>query len=66
MLHSSWCCWQVAGDCGKEDERGFARLPRDWIGVFHYKGGMGHAENNSMPDCPHVLDRVKYQPPCVA
>ncbi|KAL8583038.1 hypothetical protein ACOMHN_051202 [Nucella lapillus] len=48
----------VSDECGQDDERGFARLPADWIGVFHYKGWGGQKENTSS-DCPHVLDRVK-------
>ncbi|KAK7490701.1 hypothetical protein BaRGS_00018118 [Batillaria attramentaria] len=46
----------IAGECGRDDERGFARLPPDWIGVFHYKAE--HSENTTS-DCPHVLDRVR-------
>ncbi|XP_076453201.1 RING finger protein 215-like [Babylonia areolata] len=50
----------ISGECGQEDERGFARLPADWIGVFHYKGwGGGGQKENATSDCPHVLDRVK-------
>jgi hypothetical protein len=48
----------VASECGKDDEQGFARLPRDWVGVFHYKGWT-EKDNNATSDCPHVLDRVK-------
>lgn len=47
----------IAGDCGHDDERGFARLPPDWVGVFHYKADSSDGSNTT--DCPHVLDRVR-------
>lgn len=55
---------QVAGECGQDDERGFARLPRDWVGVFHYKGWVDPKEDNATADCPHVLDRVMQRAIC--
>ncbi|BFZ18635.1 hypothetical protein BsWGS_21674 [Bradybaena similaris] len=47
-------------NCGKEDDRGFARLPQDWVGVIHYSAETdGLAGDGSNGDCPLVMDRVK-------
>ncbi|XP_025091784.1 RING finger protein 215-like isoform X3 [Pomacea canaliculata] len=48
----------VTSECFQDDEGGFSRLPRDWVGVFYYQ--MEQSEGNKTgSDCPHVLDRVK-------
>jgi hypothetical protein len=37
----------------KKDEESYARLPQDWIAVFHYP------ERGTLDDgCPSVIDRV--------
>ncbi|OPL21013.1 hypothetical protein AM593_07631, partial [Mytilus galloprovincialis] len=41
-------------DCGKKDGESYARLPQDWIAVFHYP------ERGTLDDsCPSVIDRMQ-------
>ncbi|KAK6192055.1 hypothetical protein SNE40_003601 [Patella caerulea] len=50
----------IPTECGTDDEKGFARLPMDWIGVFHYSPQSTDASmENRTGECPGVMDRVK-------
>ena len=45
--------FQPDSNCGEKDEESYARLPQDWIAVFHYP------ERGTLDDgCPSVIDRV--------
>ncbi|KAL5015675.1 hypothetical protein ScPMuIL_005264 [Solemya velum] len=41
-----------------DEEKGFARLPSDWIAVLHYSDGTGPADNGTGP-CPSVIERMR-------
>ncbi|ESP01506.1 hypothetical protein LOTGIDRAFT_238292, partial [Lottia gigantea] len=52
----------ISDECGVEDEKGFARLPLNWIGVYHYSSHTTDTINSNSDrttDCLGVMDRVK-------
>ncbi|XP_041348768.1 RING finger protein 215-like [Gigantopelta aegis] len=51
----------MASDCGHDDQKGFARLPKDWVGVLYFAEDLSGdlTDNGTSADCPQVIDRVK-------
>ncbi|XP_046351547.1 RING finger protein 215-like [Haliotis rufescens] len=51
----------IEDSCGHQDEKSFARLPKDWVGVLYYADDIIDTitDNGTATNCPHVLDRVK-------
>ncbi|XP_021364716.1 RING finger protein 215-like [Mizuhopecten yessoensis] len=48
----------LSSDCGEDDEKEYARLPRDWIAVFHYSE-RSVTSDNATRGCPSVIDRMQ-------
>ena len=52
----------MASDCGHDDAKGFARLPKDWVGVLYFAEELSGdvTDNGTSADCPPVIDRVSH------
>ncbi|XP_033747457.1 RING finger protein 215-like [Pecten maximus] len=48
----------LSSDCGEDDEKEYARLPGDWIAVFHYSE-RSVTSDNATRGCPSVIDRMQ-------
>lgn len=50
----------MSSDCDSDDERHFARLPENWIAVFHLRERSGSSVNDLHKECTSMIDRVTY------
>lgn len=48
----------MSSDCDSDDERHFARLPENWIAVFHLRERSGSSVNDLHKECTSMIDRV--------
>ncbi|XP_048733481.1 RING finger protein 215-like isoform X3 [Ostrea edulis] len=49
----------LSSDCDNNDEKSFARLPENWIAVFHLGERGGSSANNLHKDCSSIIDRMQ-------
>lgn len=54
----------MSSDCDSDDEKHFARLPENWIAVFHLPERSGSSVNDLHKECTSMIDRVTYT--CIA
>eukprot|EP00105_Crassostrea_gigas_P001871 XP_011414206.1 PREDICTED: RING finger protein 215-like [Crassostrea gigas] len=49
----------MSSDCDSDDERHFARLPENWIAVFHLRERSGSSVNDLHKECTSMIDRMQ-------
>lgn len=48
----------MSSDCDSDDEKHFARLPENWIAVFHLRERSGSSVDDLHKECTSMIDRV--------